>query len=647
MAGGAARELEAILDAAVDPIIACGPDEHILHVNAATERLLGWDREQLLGRPVTDLFPLRLHRFHGLSLPRYLLSRRRALGGRPTRVFARRRDGVELLVEMTVGASGTDGWERIVLTLRRLHEVIDSLEEPVEHIPGGPDVASPPETADRLYRLLVENAPLGIFHFDRMPIITACNERFAGVIGTSKRNLVGLNLLTLQDERIMACVRESLAGRPCDYEGNYRSVTSGKETPVRVRFAPCYAEDGSVEGGVGIVEDITERRRVEAEREENLAQLDLLFRGAPVGIGFLDTRLRYVRVNETLARINGIPAEAHVGHTLPELLGEPGAIAVQGPAYVLRTGEPLVDQESTSDDDLGAPGPRRWFRGNFYPVRTPDGRVLGVGVLVEDITERRRAEEERAQLYREAREAVRVRDDFLSIASHELKTPLTPLSLRLATLERRLERGEQLEPSVLRHARHQLTRLTGLINDLLDASRIEAGRLALHPEATRFDLLVEHMLGSLEAQKGNHTFEFERPPEPISVHGDTFRLEQVVSNLLENALKYSPDGGTIRVRLSLSDDLALLSVTDPGIGIPEDQQQQLFDRYFRARNASTRSYGGLGLGLYISRDIVERHGGRIWVESTPGRGSTFYVALPTLSAARPALPQVWPDRHLH
>ncbi|NOJ95455.1 PAS domain S-box protein [Corallococcus coralloides] len=647
MAAGAARELEAILDAAVDPFIACGPDERILHVNAATERLLGWDREQLVGRPVTDLFPPRLHRFHGLSLPRYLLSRRKALGGRPTRVFARRRDGVELQVEVTVGATGLDGDERIVFTLRRLHEVIDSLEEPVEHISSGSGVASHQQTVDRLYRLLVENAPLGIFHFDRNPVITACNDLFASFIGTSKRNLVGLRLLTLRDEGIMTCVRESLAGRPCDYEGVYHSLTTGKEIPVRIRFAPCYAEDGTVEGGVGIVEDITERRRVEAEREENLAQLDLLFRGAPVGIGFLDTNLRYVRVNETLARINGIPAEDHPGHTLPELLGEPGAIAEQGPRYVLRTGEPLVDQESTSDEDLGAPGPRRWFRGNLYPVRTPDGRVLGVGVLIEDITERRRAEEERAHLYREAQEAIRVRDDFLSIASHELKTPLTPLSLRLATLERRLERGENLDPGVLRHARHQLTRLTGLINDLLDASRIEAGRLALHPESTRFDLLVEHTLAGMEGQKGNHTFEFEHPREPISVHGDTFRLEQVVSNLLENALKYSPDGGTIRVRLSLTEDVAVLSVTDPGIGIPEDQQQQLFDRYFRARNASTRSYGGLGLGLYISRDIVERHGGRIWVESAPGQGSTFYVALPTLASVQPALPQVWPDRHLH
>ncbi|NBD10474.1 PAS domain-containing sensor histidine kinase [Corallococcus silvisoli] len=647
MAGGAIRELEAVLDAAVDPVIACDSGEHILHVNTATERLVGWDREQLLGKPVTKLFPSRLHSFQGVSLVRYLLSRRKLLSGRPTRVFARRKDGVELLVELTVGAAGVNEEERIVLTMRRLHEVIDTLDEPLEHVANGPEApVRPEETGDRLYQLVVENAPQGIFHFDRVPILTACNEQFAQLMGTSKRNLVGVNLLTLRDENIMACVRESLGGQRCDYEGDYRALSTGKVTPVRVRFAPCYAEDGSVEGGVAIVEDITDRRRVEAEREENMAQLDLLFRGAPVGIGFLDTELRYVRINETLARINGLPAEAHVGHTLPELLGAPGAVAELGPRQVLRTGEPMVSQEATTED-LGAPGPMRSFSGSFYPVRTPDGRVLGVGVLLEDVTERKRAEEERAHLYREAQEAVRVRDDFLSIASHELKTPLTPLSLRLATLERRLERGEHLDPSVLRHARHQLTRLTGLINDLLDASRIEAGRLALHPEDTRFDQLVEHTLASLGGQRGNHVFDFERPPRTISVHGDAYRLEQVVLNLLENALKYSPDGGTIRVRLSVDEDVAVLSVKDPGIGIPEDQQRQLFDRYFRARNASSRSYGGLGLGLYISRDIVERHGGRIWVESEPGQGSTFYVALPTLAAARPALPLAWADRHLH
>ncbi|MBU8899390.1 PAS domain-containing sensor histidine kinase [Corallococcus sp. H22C18031201] len=630
----AAGELEVVMDAAVDPLVVCGTDERILHVNAATERLLGWSRARLLGQPVSRLFPVRLRTFAGHSLPRYLLSRRAALGGRPIRVFALREDGVEVLVELTVGTAGEGEHARIALTFRGLHEVIDTLEDPVEQAEPGMSRHLDDRARDRLYRLLVENAPLGIFHFDRTPVVTACNERFVDMLGSTKRVIVGLNLLTLRDDRLMDAVRETLKGHASDFEGDYVAMTSGKVTPVRVRFAPCYAEDGlTVEGGVGLVEDISEHRHTEAERERHLAQLDMLFHSAPIGLGFVDTNLRYARVNDVLARINGVPAEAHLGRRPHEVLGPAGVPIERMIRQVMETGEPAVKHEVRTDVDLGAPGPRRYLAGSFYPVRAPDGRMLGVGILVEDISERRRAEEERNRLYREAQEAIRVRDDFLSIASHELKTPLTPLSLRLETLERKLERGEPVDASVLHRARRQLLRLTGLINDLLDASRIEAGRLALHPEPTRFDTLVENGVRAMEAQREDHLITFEHPREPVRVHGDSYRLEQVVTNLLENALKYSPDGGTIRVALTVRGDVALLSVTDPGIGIPPDQQALLFDRYFRARNVSARSYGGLGLGLYISRDIVERHGGRIWVESEVGHGSTFYVALPLQPAA--------------
>jgi signal transduction histidine kinase len=298
---------------------------------------------------------------------------------------------------------------------------------------------------------------------------------------------------------------------------------------------------------------------------------------------------------------------------------------------VLETGEPVV-RHHVDSVSLGVPGPRLDWEGSFYRVETADGRVLGVGAMAEDVTERKRVEEELARLYTEAKKAIQVRDDFLSIASHELKTPLTPLALRLAALERQLERGERVDPALLRRSRRQLVRMTSLINDLLDASRIEAGRLALHPRPVRLDSLVTHALAALsqESARGRVVTECA---EGLMVRGDPDRLEQVVVNLLENALKYSPGGGRVHVQLIQRGELALLSVRDEGIGIPRDEQQHLFDRYFRARNVSTHSYGGLGLGLYISRDIVEHHGGRIWVESEVGQGSTFYVALPLLGSA--------------
>jgi PAS domain S-box-containing protein len=495
-----------------DPLVACDGTERILYANPAAERLLGWKLLELTGQPLTCLLPQRLHTFEGVSFLRYLLGRRRALSGRPVRVSLLRRGGTELEVEVTAGALGEGPGERITLVLRRTPELPDYTDEPLERLSSTAQLASVhcASPGERAYQLVFENAPLGLFHFDNTPSLIACNDYFVRLIGSSKRLLIGLNLLTLQDEAILSSVRDVLAGRHAYYEGDYHSLTADKVTPVRAHFAPCLNEAGEVEGGVAIVEDVTEQRRAEAERN---------------------------------------------------------------------------------------------------------------------------------RLFREAQEAIRVRDDFLTIASHELKTPLTPLSLRLASLERRLERNEPVDPSLLRHARQHLLRLTAIINDLLDASRIEAGRLALHFEPTRLDTMVEHALATMDVERGQHRIDFSHPAEAVRIQGDPYRLQQVIANLLENALKYSPGDSTVHVRLDVNDDFALLSVRDEGIGIPRDQQEQLFERYFRARNVSVTSYGGLGLGLYISRDIVERHGGRIWVESEVGRGSTFYVALPLLTAASPTPPE--------
>jgi two-component system sensor histidine kinase VicK len=517
-------EFKLLIDAAADPLVACDGDEQIVHLTRSAERLLGWTREELRGRPFSALVPQRLHTIEGGSLLRYLLSRQSPQGGSPVLVPLRRRNGEELLLELTAGRASHGAQERIVLSLRRIPEALDFTRGPLEQdlavrhwTFGHAGGAHAPAVAERLYQVIVENAPLGVFHFDPTPVITACNEYFVRLIGSSKRLLIGLNLLTLRDQRIMDCIRATLKGKHTRFEGDYASVTAQKVTPVRAHFAPCLGEDGQVNGGVGIIEDITERKK---------------------------------------------------------------------------------------------------------------------------------AEQERASLLREAEEAVRVREDFLTIASHELKTPLTPLALRLANLERRLERGEPVDLGALRHARQHLLRLTTLINDLLDASRIESGGLALHSQPARLDALVEHVIHVMDGAHGpEHRIDFRPPSAHVQVLGDPYRLEQVITNLLENALKYSPDGGTIHVELETRGDLALLSVRDPGIGIPADQQQHLFERYFRARNVSTHSYGGLGLGLYICRDIVERHGGRIWVESEVGRGSTFYVALPTLDSARASPHAV--DRHVH
>ncbi|HEY0094214.1 MAG TPA: sensor histidine kinase, partial [Archangium sp.] len=235
----------------------------------------------------------------------------------------------------------------------------------------------------------------------------------------------------------------------------------------------------------------------------------------------------------------------------------------------------------------------------------------------------------------ELREAVRLREEFLSVASHELRTPLTPLKgFAALTLSRMEKAGDFPERErtlkALRSMARQTDRLTRLVDDLLDTSRIQAGRFEL--ERARVDLvpLVREVLERFElrGQEGLRFF-LESPEMPVEGTWDGPRLEQVVTNLLSNAVRYSPQGGTVRVSFHLTPMDVELQVRDEGIGIPPESLAQLFQPFARASNATARHFGGLGLGLFICREIVQRHGGTIWAES-PGaqQGSCFHVRLP-------------------
>ena len=242
----------------------------------------------------------------------------------------------------------------------------------------------------------------------------------------------------------------------------------------------------------------------------------------------------------------------------------------------------------------------------------------------------------------ELREAVRLREEFLSVASHELRTPLTPLKGFAALTLSRMEKGGDFPErertlKALRSMARQTDRLTRLVDDLLDTSRIQAGRFEL--ERARVDLLplVREVMERFEL-RGNEGLRFvlDAPDQAVEGLWDGPRLEQVITNLLANAVRYSPQGGTVHVSFHLSPEAVELRVRDQGIGIPSESIALLFQPFARASNATARHFGGLGLGLFICREIVQRHGGTIWAES-PGAqlGSCFHVRLPREAPAAP------------
>jgi PAS domain S-box-containing protein len=266
-----------------------------------------------------------------------------------------------------------------------------------------------------------------------------------------------------------------------------------------------------------------------------------------------------------------------------------------------------------------------------------DGQVYAVSAI-RDVTDRKKVEEG-ARLYRKAQDEIRERDEFLSIASHELRTPVTALQLQIQLLQRAVERSKQALPPTLAAKMTALDRQTRriglLVNELLDVSRMRLGRLELKLE--ELDLVevaretVAHLSDEAARSGCALSLAADQPQRGI---WDRLRIEQVLTNLISNALKFGKQSPVV---VSVGGDAtsARFSVQDRGVGIAQEDQLRVFRRFQRA--APTEHFGGLGLGLYIARQIVEAHGGSIRLESSPGQGTTFTVDLPR--AAQPTQPQ--------
>jgi signal transduction histidine kinase len=233
---------------------------------------------------------------------------------------------------------------------------------------------------------------------------------------------------------------------------------------------------------------------------------------------------------------------------------------------------------------------------------------------------------ENAKLYDEIRVLNAKKDEFIGLASHELKTPLTSISGYLQIIERGLT-PEDRNKNFIGKALAQVNKLSTLISDLLDVSKIQSGKLPL--SYTKFNLteLVTDVAEMMQPNYASHKIELQYPEMPVMLNADHQRVEQVVINLITNAVKYSPGADRITITVTSDNEKARVSVQDFGIGIDKDQQERIFSRFYRVENLASHM-SGLGIGLYICHEIIERHKGEMWVNSELGKGSTFAFELP-------------------
>jgi len=373
-----------------------------------------------------------------------------------------------------------------------------------------------------------------------------------------------------------------------------------------------------------------ERASTQAELKASQSLLASVFRVSPIGIGYADNQGKYLIQNEHMRRF--IP-----GGMMPskDKSADWRWIAVDGEGARLPPEEyPGVkalrgDTSGTAIEMLHIleDGSEIWTRVAAIALYEDDGTPNGIVVVITDIDDLKRTTEKLTESEQQLKELIRQKDEFIAIASHELKTPVTSMMIYAeVALESFRRNGQLQESSMLERLLKQIHRLTALIYNLLDTTKIVGGQLKLSPLPTDLHQLLQERIEEI-ATSSSHHFELTGDDLPL-IKADQERLGQVITNLLTNAVKYSPENTRIKVVTELQGGEVWVHVADEGYGINEADQQHVFGQYYRVSAEHIQVQQGIGLGLYIAAEIIQRHGGAIRVKSTPGKGSVFSFSLP-------------------
>lgn len=504
-----------------------------------------------------------------------------------------------------------------------------------------------PETSDKRVReveqrfqLVVESIKdYAIFMLDAAGRVSTWNAGARLTKGYTADEIVGKPISVfytpedLASDRPKVLLDTAIAQGRVEDEG-WRIRKDGSRFWADVVITALRSPDGGLIGFVKVTRDLTSRKQAERQLRESEQSLAATLYSIGDAVLAADESARVTRINPVAEELTGWTEREAVGRPLEEvfnIINEHTRQRAPNPVTrVLREG--IVVGLANHTALIARDGTERPIADSGAPIRDAQGMTRGAVLVFRDVSAERKAEEERLRLA-QIQEAVRLRDEFLSIASHELKTPLTALQLQLKSVhDAVLSVDEKLGKKVDR-AGKMGDRLAKLIDALLDVSRIATGLLKLNLE--RFDLadavrdVTDRLRASAEAARCSLTV---RDGGSVEGRWDRLRIEQVLTNLISNSIKYAT-GTPIEVIVRADGPYADLEVRDEGPGIPERDLPRIFDRF--ERSASARHYGGMGLGLYVARQIAEAHGGSIAAKNFPRGGVGFTVRLP-LAASDPA-----------
>jgi PAS domain S-box-containing protein len=606
-----AAQLAAIVASSTDAIMGANLDGVITSWNHGAELLYGYPADEAVGQPLALIVPPEQHRQLGNVLAR-------CARGEPSR-------RIEALGRLK---AGRQTWISVsVFPVRDAAGCITGVGCIGRDISDRKDAEAALRASEQRFRRMIDSSIIGITVGDLDGRILDANDAMLRIVGYSREDLKAGLLRWDQmtppeymplDDRAIAEARRVGATTPWEKEYIRKD---GRRVPVLIGFAMLEAEPGTT---VAFLLDLSERKRAEAERERLLAEnrrqqalLEAAFAASPAGLAVIagpDPTIRFV--NPAYVALAAYGNRDPVGGRLADVW--PGAEQAGVLALVrrtLQTGEPAAREHYE----------RHYADGSIrlFSVQVVGLAWQGEPAVLMALWETTALEQARAA----AEQAVRARDEFISVVSHELKTPISALLALAQLARRRVERAGDLDPAKLNefigHVYSQADRLNRLASQLLDTSRIKAGKLSLQPEPTDLVELVRAVAGATIQRRPI----LVSAPQRLVAEVDALRLEQVVRNLIDNAIKYSPEGGPIEVSIAQPTACCVqIAVRDYGIGVPVERRPNIFEPFYRAHPDGKIS--GLGLGLHISRQIVEQHGGRIEAEFPSAGGTRFVVSLP-------------------
>lgn len=452
--------------------------------------------------------------------------------------------------------------------------------------------------------------------------ITSWNPAAERLFGYTEQEALGKHIsLIIPPERLNEedIIIDSISkGRKVDNFETYRQTKDGLLIPISVTVSPIVDSKGKIIGASKIARNISVYKKA-AEKQSILAAI----------VDSSDDAILSKTLDGKITSWNKA-AERMFGYTEDEAIGKHISLIIpeerlDEERYIIAevTGGNKVDHFHTTR--LAKDGTQISISLSVSPIVNDKGVIIGASKIARDITEQLAAQEQNALLYEQVKVLSAKKDEFIGLASHELKTPLASLQAYIQILMKAI--SDERNQAFLQKANQQAKKVIALIGDLLDVSKIEAGKLKLNVE--RFDMyqLVEDSIEMFKHTNKQCVISFESSVNELWLTADAHRIEQVLINLITNAIRYAPGSNTIRVCLSQEGQEVKVGVQDYGKGIPQDKLQDIFSKFYRVDDDIT-SVSGLGIGLYLCHDIISRHNGRIWAESVLAEGSTFWFILP-------------------